>query len=111
RIDIARIQVNSAMQTVGMALLAAQRDAVAKQHDVLVLFDTTAHHLRIVNDANNNGVIDAGERVRVLPLDDRVRFGRGGATARAFGGAAVNFARLVDGSPAVVFHRNGSASA
>lgn len=110
RIDIARMQVNGAMQSIGTTLLAAQREAVTRQHDIIVLFDEPGNQIRLVFDANNDGAQASSEHVRTVRLDDRVRFGRAGATPRAFGSASVNFTSQIAGLPAVVFRRNGSAS-
>ena len=61
-------------------------------------------------DANNDGVENNGERIRVIGLGDGVTFGRpSSVTARSFGSAGINFA-LVNGRPAIIFRRNGSAS-
>ena len=110
RIDYTRFRADGGMQAVGTALLASQREAVTRQHDVAVLFDVPRRSLRVLYDANNNRIADPGERLRVVALDDHVVFGRGAASARGFGSAAVGFTRQVGGMPAVVFHRNGSAS-
>lgn len=110
RIDYARFRTDGGMQAVGTALLASQREAVARQHDVAVLFDVPGRSLRVLYDTNNNRATDPGERVRVVALDEHVVFGRGAAPARAFGTGVVGFTRQIAGMPAVVFHRNGSAS-
>ena len=110
RIDLYRIQANSAVQIMGTTMVAAQREALTKQHDIILTFDVPNRRMRIIWDANSNSTIDAGERSRSVPLDDRIRFGLGGAPARAFGAAPVNFTRTINGLPALIFHRNGSAS-
>lgn len=93
------------------ALISAQRSAVQRQHDVAVIFDTTLQQLRLHEDEDNDGVVDAGERVRLVALDDGVRFGRGSAPARtATSTAAISFTEVREGLPAVRFRRNGSAS-
>jgi len=66
--------------------------------------------LRIHEDADNDNVIDAGERVTAAALPEGVTFGRGAAPARAMGGAIVNFTRTQGILPMVVFHRDGSAN-
>jgi hypothetical protein len=110
KIDLPHFGIEAGMRGVGTTLMAAQRDAVASQHDVIVSFDSTSRTLRIHSDADNDNVEDSGERIRVIGLDDRVTFGRPtGVTARSFGGAGINFAQ-VNGRPAVIFRRNGSAS-
>ena len=110
RIDYAHFRVDAGIQAVGTTVLAAQREAVAGQHDVIVQFDAANRRLRLIWDRNNNGLADAGERTRPIPLEDAVVFGRGNAPARGFGPMPINFVRTVEGVPAVVLHRNGSAS-
>ena len=108
-IDALRFSAEGAMLQVSTALQAAQREAVARQHDVLVIFDAPNSRLQLVFDANGNGSADAGERTRGVTLEPQIRFGRPTAvTARAFGAGPVT---LSDGSQTVVFRRNGAASA
>ena len=110
KLDLPHYAIDSSMRSVGSTLMAAQRDAVAGQHDVRVAFDSAGRELRIHWDQDNDGTVDAAERVRVVGLDDGVTFGRPGAvTARSFGTAAVNF-QTTDGLPTVIFRRAGSAS-
>lgn len=110
KLDLPHYAVDSAMRSVGTTLMMAQRDAVAAQHDVIVSFDSAGRALRIHYDEDNDATVDAGERVRIVGLDDAVTFGRPtGVTARSFGTAAINFATL-NSLPAVTFHRGGSAS-
>jgi hypothetical protein len=110
KIDLPHFGIDAAMRTVGTTLMVAQRDAVAAQHDIIVSFDTAGRALRIHWDADNDDTEDAGERVRTVGLDDGVTFGRPTeVAARSFGGGSVNFA-TVNGLPAVIFRRNGSAS-
>jgi prepilin-type N-terminal cleavage/methylation domain-containing protein len=110
KIDVAQFQVSSAVQAVSTTMVAAQREAITKQHDIILTFDATNRQVRLVWDANSDGLIGAGERSRVFTLDDRVVFGRGLAPARAFGDQAIDFDDVINGLPALTFHRNGSAS-
>lgn len=107
-IDSLRSQSESAMLSVGTTLQAAQREAVSRQHDVIVVFSGSSNRLQLIFDANDNGVQDGAERVRGVALDGTIVFGRGAAPARAFGAAAIN---LVGGGETLIFHRNGSTSA
>ncbi len=110
KIDVPHFAIEAGMRGIGTTLMAAQRDAVAAQHDVIVSFDTAARTLRVHWDKDNDNTEDAGERIRIIGLDDGVAFGRPAAVAaRSFGSAPVNFA-VVNGRPAVIFRRNGSAS-
>jgi prepilin-type N-terminal cleavage/methylation domain-containing protein len=110
RIDVANFQVSSAVQVLSTSSAAAQREAITKQHDMILIFDAAQRQLRLIWDVDSDGVIDAGERIRVITLDDRVVFGRGTAPARAFGAAPIDFVKQIGGLPALTFHRNGSAS-
>lgn len=110
KIDLAKMEANSAVQVLSTSMVAAQREAITKQHDLILTFDTAQTTVRMVWDRNSNGAIDIGERVRAIPLDGRIGFGTGGATPRAFGANPINFDRDIGGRPALIFHRNGSAS-
>ena len=91
RVDIARYQVNGDIQSIGTTLIASQREAIAKQHNVIVVFDTAGNRVRVIWDANNNGQYDDGEHTRMVFLGDRVRFGLGTAPQMPIGPEAVNF--------------------
>lgn len=112
KIDLAGFQIDAAMRNVGTTLLVAQRLAVTRQHDVTVRFDLTGQALWIHEDANDNGMVDGGERIRRVPLGDEVLFGRGSAPPVPALGPAnpVTFSKRAQGYPAVTFHRSGSAS-
>src|SRR5262249_53379512 len=103
-------RVDTGVQALATTLYVAQREAMARRYDIVVSFDPAQHRALLLDDVNRNGVVDAGERVRSVPLDDGVVFGRGIAPARPMGAAAINFGRTVGGLPAVIFHRDGSAS-
>lgn len=110
RIDVTKYQIESSMQGIGMVLLSLERQSIAQQHDIIVMFDTAKQSLRVHEDNNNNATVDAGERVRVIPLGEKIVFGRGGATAAPMGPGTVTFTKVVSGYKALVFHRDGSAS-
>jgi prepilin-type N-terminal cleavage/methylation domain-containing protein len=110
RLRLDRYRSNSGAQVVAGALSHAQRQAISRQADVRVAFDVPNNRLRIHEDANNDNVIDAGERVVSTPLPEGVTFGRGTAAARAIGGAVVTFTQTQDGMPLVIFRRDGTAS-
>jgi len=110
RFDYTKYRVESSMRGVGTTLLSAQRRAVSVQHDVAITFDAGLNEIRIIEDANNNGQIDVGERTRGVVLGDYVVMGVGGAPAHPIGLGPVTFARQFAGLPALVFHRNGAAS-
>lgn len=76
RIRIDNSAVDAAARTVGMSLMVAQRDAVARQHNVIVKFDTAGHSVRTIWDTNNNGTEDSGEKTRPFLLPERAVLGR-----------------------------------
>lgn len=110
-IDVIRPQVESGLLSVGTTLQAAQRESVARQHDVVVTFDTAGNRITVHFDADNDRVRDGNERVRIWPVHDQLAFARGPAPARAFGGNPVNFPAGPGGLPELTFRRSGSASA
>lgn len=111
KIDVTKFQIESAMQGMGMQLLSLERQSIAQQHDIIVLFDTANQALKVHEDNNNNGTVQAGERVRSIPLGERIVFGKGSATAlTAIGAGPLSFTKNVQGYKALVFHRDGSAS-
>lgn len=110
KIDMTRYRIESGMQGIGITMLAVERQAITQQHDVILLFDVPNNKITIHDDANNNGVIDPGERVRGVSLGDGVVFGRATAPARPMGPGPVTFTKVINGFPALVFHRDGSAS-
>jgi prepilin-type N-terminal cleavage/methylation domain-containing protein len=115
RINLESYKVSSAVQGVTSALSYAQRLAVSLQTDVRVAFDVPNERLRIHEDANNNGTIDAGERVTYTNLSDGVVFGMGGAPAITYstggvGATDINLTKTQGAFPVIVFRRDGSAS-
>jgi hypothetical protein len=110
KIDLGRFAANASVQILGTTMIASQREAVTKQSDVILTFDSTRSTVHLAWDLNDNGSEDAGEHTRSIVLDERMRFGLGGAPARSFGPNAINFNKTVGGLPALIFHRTGSAS-
>lgn len=110
RIDVVKYRLEAGMQGVGMTLLSAERQAITQQHDVVLTFDVPGGVIHIFDDNNNNGIRDAGERERGLTLAEGVVFGRAAAPARPMGAGPVTFTKTINGLPALVFHRDGSAS-
>jgi prepilin-type N-terminal cleavage/methylation domain-containing protein len=112
RINLSRIRSKAAIQTLGTTMLALQRDAIAKQHNIVVMLDAPGRALRVLYDSTNNVRVDANERVRVISLGEEIVLGKPAAVpARSFGGSAVNFTTIepTTNLPAIVLYRNGSA--
>jgi prepilin-type N-terminal cleavage/methylation domain-containing protein len=110
RSGVATYRANSGAQVVTSTLIYAQRQAISRQADTRVAFDVANNEMRIHEDADNDNVIDLGERVTMTALPDGLTFGLGAAPARPMGAAIVNFTRTQGGLPMVTFHRDGSAS-
>jgi len=112
RINVSRIRSKSAVVSLGTTMLALQREAISKQHNILVIIDQPNRSLRAVYDSNNNLTLDASERERPIPMGEEIVFGKPSTvTARSFGSNAVNFTTTEgsSGLPAIVLYRNGSA--
>lgn len=109
RIRIDNATVDTAARTFGMSVMVAQRDAVARQHNVLVNFDTSAHTVRTIWDANNNGAEDAGEKSRPFLLPERLRLGRP-ADVPALGGSTemASIPRTTSKGPYFIMQRSGA---
>lgn len=109
-IDVSRFRMNSAVVEVATELMAAQRYAVIRGHDVVVAVDEDENWLRIHLDANNDGDIQSDENTRVAQLGDGVTFGRAAGPTLSPSTDIVTFTQTQDGIKALTFHRNGSAS-
>lgn len=115
RVNIEGARVNATIRSLAAALAVAQRLAVTEQHNVIVAFDSASGRIRIHSDDNNNGAIDASERVRSTPLGEGVIFGRGSVppltyTTGSTSASTFSFTRTSTGYPAITFRRDGSAS-
>ena len=106
-----RWRADVGVQEVMAGLGAAQRLAVLRQHDVVVTFLLDERSLRVHRDGDNDGVVDAGEDVRLLRLPETVGFGLGPTPAIGADPGTATATFDDDGAgPRLVFHRNGSAS-
>lgn len=109
KVRVDNAQVDFAARSIGLSLMVAQRDAAARQHNVLLVFDTTAHSIKTIWDANNNGVADAGEKSRPFLLPERVVLGRpSGVPALGTATASVPSMLTSGSKPMLVLQRNGS---
>lgn len=109
-IDPQRYRIESGLQDVAGVLQSAQRESIGRQHDVVVTIDAAQNLIQVHFDANDDGTVNNSERVRTWPVDARLVFARGPATALAFGGNPVNFPVGPSGLPTITFRRSGSAS-
>jgi len=114
RVDTTKWRADAIATIVRTTLQMAQRQAITRQHDMVVSFDTTGEQIRTFWDANNDGQITSTERVTwrgldvgVLFTDPNVNGVSGTAIHTPVSGAAIG---TVTGFPTITFHRDGSAS-
>lgn len=112
RLNYEKYRADAAMRTVRTVLQGAQRNAIMRQTNVVVGFDVGSGQMRIVEDANNNCVLDGGERSTSRPLEDGAKFsippsGYGGTPTGAVTGSNLC---MITGLPALQFLRDGAAS-
>lgn len=55
-------------------IIGAQQLAITRNVTVQVMFDANAHRVRVLQDFNNNGLMDASDSVRYRPLADGAEF-------------------------------------
>ena len=109
RIRVDNVSVDTAARAVSMSMMVAQRDAVSRQQNVIVAFDTAAHTVRTVWDANNNGVMDSGERAHPFLLPEKVIIGRPGSVPKLGGpGEVASTSRSTAKGPYFIMQRNGA---
>ena len=112
--SIARYRADAAGRLIRSLLQTAQRNAITRQSDVVISFDSAGHRVRVWDDVNNNGVMDAGELVQYRMMEEGAGFvqptwtGVNGTvpTGSATGPGITTISSL----PSVVVGRDGSAS-
>ena len=114
RVDTTNWRADAIATIVRTTLQYAQRQAISRQHDMVVSFDTTGERIRTFWDGNNSGTISTNERVTWRGLDVGVLFtdpsvkGLTGTTITLpVTGAQI---ATLTGYPTVTFHRDGSVS-
>jgi type II secretory pathway pseudopilin PulG len=114
RVDVTRYKADAIAQIVRTQLQNASRASITRQHDVIVSFDTLGEQMVTTFDANNNNIIDPGERVSYRGLDTGILFAdpavkgvSGSSIASPISGASIG---TVNGLPSLTFHRDGSVS-
>jgi prepilin-type N-terminal cleavage/methylation domain-containing protein len=113
KLDPRRNQADAGIGVVKTVMQQAMRNAVQRQYDIIVSFDTATKRIRTVEDKNNNNQADVGERVLWRPLENDMKFARpasvvtGGLTPSAIVGSKI---RTIDGMPSVIARRDGALS-
>jgi prepilin-type N-terminal cleavage/methylation domain-containing protein len=114
RVDTAKYHADAVAQIIRTTLQTSQRQAITRQEDVVVSFDTTGERIRIVWDGNDNGQIDSTDRVQWRGLESGILFSD--PSVNGVSGEAIK--APVTGSnigalsnwPTITFHRDGAVS-
>jgi prepilin-type N-terminal cleavage/methylation domain-containing protein len=117
KFNINRYRADGAGRLGLIMLQEAQRNAITRQSNVIISFDSVLSRLRVVQDYNNNDTINTTDLVQYRKMADGARFAKPSWTG-AVGvdgtapAAAVNGTGLmtISGLPTVIFRRDGSAS-
>ena len=112
RLNYEKYRADAAMRTVRSILQGAQRNAIMRQTDVVVGFNTTTNQMEIIEDADNDCAYDPGERLTKRPLEDGAKFAipsspYGGAVSTPVSGPNMCTIR---GLKAIQFLRDGATS-
>ena len=62
----------SACDRIAAACRSARAQARSQNHSIIVEYRTSSGELAVIEDANDNGTVDDGERVQVFPLPDGI---------------------------------------
>lgn len=111
RMDLARSRSDAALRQVAMLCIQAQRTALAKQYNVILSLDQVNWRVRLVEDKNNSGTYDTGDRMVWVALERGVKFVAAPAPLDGISGTvAFTKPKLLDTYQSVIFRRNGAAS-
>lgn len=116
RVNAFRYKADAGIVQIRSLLMQAQRDAIVRQHDLLVSLDVEGSRLILGYDRNNDGAVVGSERIRVQTLPEETRFAApptplsGSAGLNDFGAYRAVRVSLVSGLPTFVFRRDGSVS-
>lgn len=114
RLNYQRYRADAAARVTRAVLQTSQRAAIMRQTNMLIVFDIAQRRMHVIEDSNNNYSYDAGERIRVRPLEEGAIFVMPTA---AVPGTAVPTSPVtgpnlttVWGLPALAFLRDGASS-
>lgn len=114
RLNYQRYRSDAAARVTRAVLQTSQRQAIMRQTNILVAFWVAGRRMYIIEDSNNSYTYDAGERIRVRPLEEGAQFvmptvpvpGTASPTSPVTG---PNLSTVM-GLPAVAFLRDGASS-
>lgn len=121
RVDTTKMASDATLRQVQNVYVSAQQTALSKQYNVIVAVKYGSGQLVIVEDKNNSGLLDLGDRLTVSALDKETKVedapkplagfsGKGGIVKVSTGGNTTTGIGLpVTGDLVVTFRRNGAA--
>lgn len=112
RLNYSAFRLDANVRVVRAVFQQAWRQSIQSQHDMLVSLDTVGKRIRLLEDKNNDGIKNVGERFTWRPLEEGAMFdvpatGVAGPVTSSVSGTGV---RTVESMPTVIFRRNGSTS-
>jgi Tfp pilus assembly protein FimT len=103
-------QIRAESERVYMDLLSARMTAIKSNNNVVVTFLPASHTYSILNDTNNNGLVDTGESLKSMALENHVRFGFNGTSIIDMDNNTVTETVKMGLSDIVTFDGRGQAS-
>lgn len=115
RVDAFKYRADAAAVQVRSLLMQAHRDAIVRQHDLIVSVDVAGRRLILGYDKNNDGKVVSLERIRIQSLPENNRFQSPPSPLpnpgmQDYGGFRAENVKMISGLPSVVFRRDGSVS-
>ena len=74
RVDFRAFRMDANIRFLQNAIIGARQTAITKNVTVQVMFDATEHRVRILQDFDGNGQMDASDSVRYRPLFEGAAF-------------------------------------
>lgn len=113
KLNLSQFRADAAAQQVRSVFQTAQRTSLTRQYDVIVSVDTAQFGLRIAEDVNNDGTIQASEWKFWRPTGEGNQFviPPKGLNASTVTSSVIGAQlKIVNGMKSVIFHRDGSTS-
>ena len=113
KLNLSQYRADAGAQQVRSVFQTAQRTSLTRQFDVIVSVDTAQFELRIAEDKNNDGVIQATEWKFWRPTGEGNKFAipPKGLNASTVTSSVIGAQlKIVNGMKSVIFHRDGSTS-
>jgi len=74
RVDFRAYRMDSNVRFLQNVIIGARQTAITKNVTVYVMFDANAHRVRVLQDYDGNGQMDASDTVRFRPLFEGAEF-------------------------------------